>query len=154
MSIRLHRMGRWQVALVVAFGVVGLAALPPFVGETARSVIMHGFSGVCHQLPERSLRIGSIPLAVCDRCLGIYAGAALGVLLLPGVRGMAARLHQRIGWVLLLSLGPLTVDWAGPVLGLWPNVPLSRFGTGGVFGVVSGLLVAYLLTRIPKPVGG
>jgi hypothetical protein len=35
---------------------------------------------VCHQLPERSFQLMSVPLPVCARCTGIYAGAALAAL--------------------------------------------------------------------------
>jgi hypothetical protein len=32
---------------------------------------------ICHQRPERTFHLGSIPLPVCARCTGIYAGAAI-----------------------------------------------------------------------------
>ena len=39
-----------------------------------------GFALVCHQRPERSLWIFGAHVAVCSRCLGIYLGAAFGLL--------------------------------------------------------------------------
>jgi uncharacterized membrane protein len=33
-------------------------------------------SVICHQRPERSFSLASVPLPVCARCTGIYAGAA------------------------------------------------------------------------------
>jgi hypothetical protein len=35
---------------------------------------------VCHQRPERSFVAWTLPLPVCARCAGLYAGAPLGVL--------------------------------------------------------------------------
>ena len=36
---------------------------------------------LCHQRPDRVLYLFGAPTAVCVRCLGIYAGAAVGSLL-------------------------------------------------------------------------
>jgi uncharacterized membrane protein len=33
---------------------------------------------ICHQIPERSFYLQGFQLPVCARCLGLYAGAALG----------------------------------------------------------------------------
>jgi len=136
-----HEWTGWRVALTVIVGVVGAALLPPVMGETGRDVIMHAFSGVCHQLPERSAHIGGVPLALCDRCLGIYGGVALGILAFPAMPGMAYRLHRRAGMLLVVALTPLALDWAGPVIGTWPNVPWSRAVTGLLFGAAAGVLV-------------
>lgn len=37
-------------------------------------------SFVCHQLPQRSFYLWSVPMPVCARCTGIYAGAAFASL--------------------------------------------------------------------------
>lgn len=44
------------------------------------------FSYLCHQDAARSWAPGGSPLALCQRCVGVYAGAALMVLLLPLMR--------------------------------------------------------------------
>ena len=50
-------------------------------------------SVICHQRPERSFSVSSVPLPVCARCTGIYAGAAAvaGVVLLFGRAGSRRR---------------------------------------------------------------
>lgn len=131
----------WSVALAMVVGIVGVAALPPFVGEGLGELIMRTFAGVCHQLPERSPHVGGIPLALCDRCLGIYGGLALGVLAFPAMPRSAGRIHQYAGVVLLAALVPLGLDWIGPVVDGWSNGPWSRASTGAVFGAVAGVLV-------------
>jgi uncharacterized membrane protein len=124
-------------------GVVGAVWLPPLIEEPVRSMVMGAFSGLCHQLPARSLHVGGTPLAVCDRCLGIYTGLLLGVILLPLVSRRARRLHRNAGLAIAISLVPLAIDWLGPVVGGWSNGPVSRVATGGLFGAVAGLLVTY-----------
>lgn len=140
----------WAVALAAAVGVVGLAVLPPFVGETVRAVVMHAFAGVCHQLPARSAHLGGVPLALCDRCLGIYSGVALGILAYPVIPALADRMYRRAGLMLVVALVPLALDWAGPVLSAWPNTPWSRAVTGAVFGVMAGVLVARAAARFNR----
>lgn len=140
----------WGVALAASLGVVAAVLAPPFVGEATRSVIMHAFAGACHQLPERSLHLGGVPLAVCDRCLGIYSGLALGVLVVPVHLPWADRLHRVAGPVLALALVPLGLDWLGPVVDLWGNSPLSRILTGGLVGGVAGMLVGRAAARFGR----
>lgn len=134
---------RWGVILAIGGGVAGAVWLPPLVEEPAQSMVMRAFSGLCHQLPARSLHVGETPLAVCDRCLGIYTGLLLGALVLPLVSGRARWLHRNAGLAVAAALVPLAIDWLGPVLGGWSNGPMSRVVTGGLFGIVTGLLVAY-----------
>jgi len=134
---------RWSIVLTGALGVVGAVWLPPVVDEPIRSAILQGFAGLCHQLPARSLHVDGVPLAVCDRCLGIYGGVLLGVLAMPLVPGWARKLQRNAGLAIVVALVPLAVDWFGPVAGGWSNVPLSRAVTGGWFGSAAGLLVAY-----------
>jgi hypothetical protein len=38
------------------------------------------FAAVCHQSPDRCFHFYGLPLAVCARCLGIYAGALAAAL--------------------------------------------------------------------------
>ena len=49
----------------------------------------HGFALVCHQQPERSFVLFGGNVAVCARCLGIYLGAAVGLLF---------RVPRRVAW--------------------------------------------------------
>ncbi|WP_457654759.1 DUF2085 domain-containing protein [Rhodocaloribacter sp.] len=132
----------WVLALVFTGLLVVLVTLPPFVGASARSLIMTGFSGVCHQLPDRSPHIAGVALAVCHRCYGIYWGLFLAVLGFLVMYRWDAFLYRRAPVVLAASLVPLSVDWLGDVLGFWTNTPHSRLLTGLVFGIVAGYFVA------------
>ncbi len=143
---------RWSIVLTGVLAVVGTVWLPPIVDEPVRSAIMRGFSGLCHQLPTRTLHVDGIPLAVCDRCLGIYSGVLLGVLAMPLMPSWTRRLQRHAGLTLAAALLPLAIDWFGP--GGWSNVPLSRAVTGGLFGSAAGLLVAYAVVSAGRRPAG
>src|SRR5258708_27186713 len=66
----------WALALPLApFAVVQTVSVHVWYGF-ALGVYAVG-SLVCHQLPARSFHLWSVPLPVCARCTGIYAGAAI-----------------------------------------------------------------------------
>jgi uncharacterized membrane protein len=149
----------WLVGIGLLGAMVSIAILPPFVSPSLRAVVMEGFSSVCHQLPGRSPHLHGVPLAVCDRCLGIYVGLVLG---------SGATRWGREGWrrvrtwglfPLAMVLVPVAIDWGAPVLGLWESVPLSRSLTGllagfGGGGVVADRILVSLGSESPPTSGG
>lgn len=141
----------WGGAVLGAALVVGLVLLPPFVSEGFRAALMQAFSGVCHQITERSPHLHGVALAVCDRCFGIYSALLLGALLYPLFLRWDELLGQHAGVVLLASGLPAAIDWAGDVVGLWMNTPASRFITGSLFGLVAGIYLARALARAVAP---
>jgi uncharacterized membrane protein len=66
----------WALALPLApFAVVQIASVHAW---SAFVIGVYAFGSlVCHQLPQRSFHLWSVPLPVCARCTGIYAGAAM-----------------------------------------------------------------------------
>ncbi|MEM1057309.1 MAG: DUF2085 domain-containing protein [Bacteroidota bacterium] len=141
----------WALFTPLVAGVVVLAFLPPFVDGLARAGLMHGFSFVCHQLPERSFAIGGVQIALCHRCTGILGGMALGLVLAPLLVRLGAEVGQvlfarvpsrhRAAVLFLLALVPTTVDWSLGASGVWANTPASRIATGTALGLVAGLLI-------------
>jgi uncharacterized membrane protein len=100
------------------------------------------FRKLCHQRPERSLLLFGAPTAVCVRCLGIYAGAAVGGLL---------RLSQRTALrCLTAALALNCADVAAESLRLHGNMPLLRFLMGGALGIAVG---AMFCVSFPTPIG-
>lgn len=143
----------WWLAVGVLLVVVFVVLLPPFVGERLRTLLMAAFSGVCHQLPERSPHLHGIPLAVCHRCLGIYLGlaaAAAAFRFLPGRDGL---LERSAPWWIVVALAVPGLDWLAGVAGLWSSGPFVRIATGSVFGVITGLLFtrALAMRRVRQP---
>ncbi len=127
------------------FSVVLLVAvvLPPFVSAEVRQAIMLVFSTVCHQMPERSPFIDGVQLAVCHRCVGIYAALAAAPIGFLMLQRWDPVINRSARWLILLALGVPGADWLGDMLGMWSNTALTRSATGAVFG----LIVGYFLCR-------
>lgn len=132
----------WGLAVAAMLVLVAGAVLPPFVGPGLEHAIRAGFQHLCHQLPNRSFSIDGVPLAVCHRCTGVYAGLALGALALPVVRERARHWARHDRWILLAAVLPATIDWGGDVLGLWSNTVGTRVVTGLWMGIIVGLVFA------------
>ena len=88
------------LAAWVAMFVVTTAALSPPLLFTAGArwtkvgCLVHlSFSGLCHQMPERSLHFSGFTPAVCARCLSLYVGILAGL----SVVLVVIRLHRRTG---------------------------------------------------------
>jgi uncharacterized membrane protein len=133
--------------LAATIAVLVLALVPPLLSPAGRAAVMHLFAPVCHQIPVRSPHLGGVQIAICDRCAGIYVGLVVGVATALGARGLWRRVAPHERYVLLGSLVPIGLDWAGPLLGLWPNGPVSRVATGLLFGVVAASFAADRLLR-------
>lgn len=132
-----NRRGYYLAAGVV--GAVLIAVfLPPFLSETAAGLIRGAFSTLCHQLPDRTMMIGGQTLAVCHRCVGIYAGIVAAAILFPLLVRWNEELVRFAGPIILIALLVPGVDWLGEVVGLWHNSPASRTITGFVFGFPAG----------------
>ncbi len=141
----------WYGLLAATSGVLILAMLPPILPAPLRAVVREGFAPVCHQLPGRSPHFGGVPVALCDRCSGIYFGLVLGVTTSGWGRGLWSALGQHGRHLLLGSLVPLGVDWVGPVLGLWSSGPISRALTGLLFGSIAASYVTNrMLQRVAR----
>lgn len=129
----------WGLSVLTLACVVGVVTSPPWVDLPWRLAIMQALDPFCHQIAERSPHVDGIPLAVCHRCFGVYVGLFLG----PWMMLITRSWHSNMPGVIIgLSLVPLTVDWGLEVIGWVSNTPASRVMTGGLFGVVAGVLVA------------
>lgn len=137
----------WFALLASSALVFSLAVLAPFFPVEVQAAIRWAFAPACHQIPARSLHIHGVPIAICDRCTGIYFGVVVGVAGTGWFRSFWAAVGARARYLLVGSLVPLGVDWLGPVLGLWSNDPISRAVTGLVFGVVAASFLTDRLLR-------
>jgi uncharacterized membrane protein len=100
----------------------------------ATAAIFAFFSKLCHQRPGRSLFLFGEPVAVCVRCLGIYAGAAFGSLVRANYRAAI----RALGAALALNCA----DTVGELLHIHGNMPLLRLLIGGVLGIAAGLTLS------------
>jgi uncharacterized membrane protein len=117
------------LALTLApFSAPLLAASHPL----AALLIRDFFSQLCHQDPSRSFVVAGSAVAVCVRCLGIYWGVAVG---------MVVR-WRRPRWLLALALVVNLADVGGGAMHWHGNLPVLRF----LFGLMLGLGVGAVLS--------
>ena len=128
----------WLAAIFLAPWLAGRGASGP-----ARFVYAV-FAPLCHQIPGRCFVLNGHPLAVCGRCLGIYAGFAAGLVLYPFVRGFSRMSLPPVRMFLLLTL-PMALDAAGGLLGAWKSPIGLRFATGFAWGTI---LPFYFVTGV------
>lgn len=136
----------WAVALPATAWTAGAHEASP-AARVAASLVYVAGSALCHQRPERSLRVGAMPLPVCARCAGIYWGAAAMVLALTVVQATGHRGESKSGWsqrtlwrwtiaALAANAGTLMLEWSGRAPG---NEVRALAGLG--LGAVSAWIV-------------
>jgi uncharacterized membrane protein len=117
------------------FLVVGVL---PWVLPVARARLPLGRAGelldllflpMCHRLPERTIALAGVAMPLCSRCAGIFAGLALGALL------MRPRL-EIARWRILVGLAGalMLLDVVTQDLGLHPVWHATRLASGLLFG--------------------
>jgi uncharacterized membrane protein len=127
---------RPRVPLAILALVLTLAPLAaPLVAAShpfAALLIRNFFSRLCHQDPSRSFVMNGSAVAVCVRCLGIYWGVAVGLL----VRLKRAR------WLLSLAFVVNLADVVSEAMRWHGNLPVFRFFFGLMFGLGVGAVLS------------
>jgi uncharacterized membrane protein len=128
----------WLAAIFLAPWLSGRGA------SGAARFVYAAFAPFCHQIAERCFVVSGHPLAVCGRCLGIYAGFAAGLILYPFVQGFARISLPQTRLFLMLTL-PMAVDAVASLLGIWSSPIELRFVTGFAWGTI---LPFYFVTGV------
>jgi uncharacterized membrane protein len=137
-------LGKGRIRLVYAISLAGIIFwlgsifLAPFL--KAKSLFLGDFiyalfSSTCHQIPDRCFTLFGHPLAVCTRCLGIYAGFFLGTLFFPFSRNSTVRSLPKIKTFILVT-GPIVLDTLGNFLSFWSTPSWARFFLGFLWGII------------------
>jgi uncharacterized membrane protein len=132
------RSGRctWCVVapLLLAWGAIATPYLSTHGLLLFGFALERGFALVCHQRPERCFWLFGAPVAVCTRCLGIYIGAAFGLLM---------RTPRFVAMRLLIAAAALNaLDVATELAGLHGNWLTVRFVLGLILGAAGALLIS------------
>ena len=134
------------LAALLALGWLTLLITAPVLPVPVAAALYALGSRICHQIPARSFHLLGSQLPVCGRCLGIYGGAAVGMLIPAITRRGESRL-KRIGprAVLLAGAAPtavtLVLEWGGA----WSGSNAWRAAAGVPLGVAVALVVAQAL---------
>lgn len=95
--------------------------------------LQRAFALVCHQHADRSFILFGGTVAVCARCLGVYLGAAVGLL---------SRVPRRVAWQwLIAAVGINFADWLAEFAGLHGNWIFERLALGIALGATAAMLV-------------
>jgi uncharacterized membrane protein len=136
--------------LVAAGAAIWLAALlvtPLLPAPLAAAFYVVG-SLICHQRPERSFHLLAVQLPVCARCIGIYAGAALGSAIALDARVRALRPPSVNRILLAAGAAPTVVTVACESLGWWQTTNLTRWCAGLPLGCAVALVVAQAVATL------
>lgn len=127
--------GRVSAAAAWVWLLLLLAAPLQAAGVTLSAATYALGSYVCHQQAARSFHIGAAQLPVCARCLGLYAGVAMGVVVGAGARMKNAR--AALIWAAL----PTLITWAASVVGFVHASNMVRAIAAAPLGAVVAMLV-------------
>lgn len=149
----------WGVALGATVALALAAIAPVALSDPWSGLLHHGFSGICHQLPERSIHLLGEPIALCHRCTGMLVGLVAGLVVAVAPRAdLEAVRSSRQGLWLVVAVLPTGIDWVLGATGVWANTPGSRVSTGMIFGIAAGIILAANLlvsradaSRLPLP---
>jgi uncharacterized membrane protein len=131
----------WLVALLVA----------PFLPAPVSAALYAVGSFICHQRPERSFELAGLQLPVCGRCIGIYGGAAAGVLIAPLV-GRVRRPRTMVLVSLLPALVSLIAEWGGWARPTSAVRAVTGLIAGGVIAAVVLATLHYEQCAPPRPI--
>jgi uncharacterized membrane protein len=136
------KLNWWMLVPLLLAGAA--LAVPYFLTHgflTIGLALQRGFTLICHQRPERSFWLFGGSVAVCARCLGVYLGAALGLLF---------RMSRRIALCLLIAIAALNLlDAASELAGLHGNWLGVRFVLGLALGVSGATMVLSSMQPLP-----
>ncbi len=105
---------------------------------------------VCHQLPQRSLYLASLPMPVCARCFSIYLS---GVFIFLWQYLSKKRTPWSLKTYILLSIPPV-MDILAEKAGLYHNWVELRMLSGALMGAVIFKLIieSFIKSEKKKPI--
>jgi uncharacterized membrane protein len=141
------------LALLVTVAGWNVALLAAPLGDPPQlsAVTYLAASLVCHQQPDRSFHLAGAQVPVCARCLGLYAGAFVGVVgwtLMSGWRTTPRRTTRAllaaplVRTSLIVAALPTLLSVALAWLGLWDSSNAMRAVLALPLGAIAAAVVA------------
>jgi uncharacterized membrane protein len=121
-----------------ALAISPVIVVPLWPGSSFTELVYGFFARICHQMDSHSLHVFGVKFAVCERCIAIYAGMLLGVLLVPILPVLRTGATRSL-W--LLAVAPMLADVLLNASPWYTAGVVSRLITGGYFGLAAGLLL-------------
>jgi len=135
--LRLALVGQWALTAGVVLWLVALLRTPEWLFPVG--------SLICHQRPERSFFVNGHQLAVCARCMGLYAGSALAA---PAALIAASSLARSQARRLAIAAAlPTAITWSAEFAGLAHFSNLARFVAALPLGAAACGLVLGVLSE-------
>ena len=141
-----RRFAIYIVCLILAILIFGSIIIAPRLfagGSSAKSwgmIIYNAFRGLCHQDPARSYYWDTLPYPVCHRCIGIYGGALLGLLVYPFTRYFRKGTFPSL-LIFLIFAVPVAIDPLLGIIGVWDGHPYVRTITGGMIAFIGSFYI-------------
>ncbi len=140
----------WVAAIIAAPLLVTSGSAAAVLGGV---LVYRAASVVCHQIPQRSFCVSAWPLAVCARCFGLYAGAAIASLAMTSTspRRSPSTPPANSRWTKTGSSNRIA---SGPQSGIWMVLAVAAVPTGATWllertGMWAGSNVARFAAAIP-----
>ncbi|NOX90584.1 MAG: DUF2085 domain-containing protein [Calditrichaeota bacterium] len=134
-----------KALLIILIGLNFLNLAAPVLAASSWRIFQYFGAGIyflfdplCHQIPQRSIFINQIPMALCVRCTFLYFGGLVGIIVLLFKRDI------NIPSAVLVTLAIFVVaEISSEKIGLYTNWAVLR----GVSGFLSGLILTLFLAQ-------
>jgi uncharacterized membrane protein len=87
---------------------------------------------VCHQLPDRSIFINDLPMAVCARCFAIYFGGFF-IFTLAWIKQSTKQWPK---WIYFVTASLFVIEILAEHLNLYHNIVTLRLFSGFILGIL------------------
>lgn len=99
---------------------------------------------LCHQSPDRCLKINDKPMPICARCTGFYSGILIGAIFNFFNRAIVDLQWWMILLIVAVGLAPMAMDGFTQLWGWRESSNSLRLITGFIAGFTCGIIIIYL----------
>ena len=108
---------------------------------------------LCHQSPDRCMKINGKPMPICSRCAGFYSGLIIGTVFNFFNRAIVEMFWFNLILIVFIGLAPMAIDGFTQLKGLRESNNTLRLITGLMAGFTCGIIVVYLGVNIVEMAG-